>query len=63
MNSLCYRTQNKETESVILTSPKLIALKRALSVINVWPLMWAKIFKSWGKHSRINEKTKRKLLL
>lgn len=37
MNSLCYRTQKKETESVILTSPKLIALKRALllSVINL----------------------------
>lgn len=56
----------KEIESVVLTSPNLMALKRALLLKcskSLWPLMWAKIFKSWRKQKRINDKTKIKLLL
>lgn len=56
----------KEIKSVVPTSPELIALKRALLLIcykSLWPLMWAKIVKSWKQRKRINDKTKSELLL
>lgn len=49
MTVIYYGTQKKEVKSVVPSSPKLFALKRDLLLIyykSLWPLMWAKIFKS-----------------
>lgn len=56
----------KEMKSVVPTSPRLIAFKRPLLLScykSPWPLMWAKIGKSWRQRKRVNDKTKSELLL